>query len=164
MVCHSSAYLFTCLDIYKIIKNKGPATRLKGNEMSFDIITSKYPGLGPVPDQDVQGPDKPSEPTEDKPFWRDSPDIVALHEYLAANRDAGATVVLSLDNEPAVRFEPGLSQTDSPERWDKARHVLALFSLALPDIKHLLKFGLIEIPRGWSAEGSPLVRGSFPGP
>lgn len=125
--------------------------------MSYDEIMQQYPSHERHVEETAASSNKKSGTKKDKPFWQDSPDIVTLHEYLAANRDVGATVVLSMDNEPALRFEPGLSLKDDKNRWAQAQHALFLFALALPDIKFLMKFNLIKIPHGWTSDGLPLL-------
>lgn len=76
--------------------------------------------------------------------WRSSPSIVALSEYLKANRDHGIGLVL-LDGRPSLHFEPGLDYSDA-DRLAITRAALDKLWSALPDMDTLIERGLLAIP------------------
>lgn len=74
--------------------------------------------------------------------WQESAPVVALSDYLKANKQHGITLQQLPDGQPVLVFAPGLKRSDA-ERWAAATTAAQLFLAAADDLKELLNNGLL---------------------
>lgn len=94
-------------------------------------------------DKEVQAP--PADPAAASPpnTWKESQPIKELSDHL---KKCEGIKLVQIDGKPALHFIAGIT-SQNINRWSQAMTALDLLSVAIEDIKHLMKLKRIKLPR-----------------